>query len=308
MQIIAHGGAGSEPDDTKSRNAVLSRAVNGARGEETSTDAVEAVMCELENHPVFNAGVGGAIQADGAVRTDAGLMTADGSGGIERTSSGAACAMSGVAHPTRVAQLVRTETPHVLLAGKHAVDLAEAHDIRTEVDLTTERTRSRWDDTGPPGGSTQDRLAFAREQFGADDEPRRDHDTVGAVARKDDRIVAATSTGGRWFALPGRVGDVPQVGAGFYAAGAGAASTTGHGEEIAEHGLARRVVELLEDDRGAPAATEAAIDHFEAETGATAGVIAIDAEGRIGHAHNAADMGVAVATGTGVDGTGDNTT
>jgi beta-aspartyl-peptidase (threonine type) len=302
MQIIAHGGAGSEPDDTEGRDVALSRAVDDARGKETPTDAVEAVVCRLEAQPVFNAGVGGAIQADGAVRTDAGLMTAGGPGDTGGISSGAACAMEGVKHAIRVARLVSAETPHVLLAGEHAVDLAEAHDIRTDVDLTTERTRSRWDDAGPPGESGQDRLGFTREQFGAEGESRRDHDTVGAVARKDDRIAAATSTGGRWFALPGRVGDVPQVGAGFYAAGPGAASTTGHGEEIAEHGLARQVVELIGDGHSAPAATEAAIDRFEAETGATAGVIAIDADGRVGHAHNAADMGVAVATGTGAGG------
>jgi isoaspartyl peptidase/L-asparaginase-like protein (Ntn-hydrolase superfamily) len=298
MQVIVHGGAGSEPDDPEGHALGLSRAVDAALETTAPLDGIEVAIRKLEANPAFNAGLGGAIQADGAVRTDAGVMTGGGSeprtGG---TRSGAACSMQGVTHAVSVARLVRAETPHVLLAGENAIDLAEAFDVETGVDLTTERTRSRWSEETPPGDPGRERLAWVREQFGpggGGDAPR-DHDTVGAVVRQGGRIAAATSTGGRWFALPGRVGDVPQVGGGFYAATAGAASATGHGEEIAEDGLARRVVGLIQDGLEAPAATDAAIDRFAAETGGTAGVIAIDGEGGVGHAHNAADMGVAVA-------------
>jgi beta-aspartyl-peptidase (threonine type) len=297
MKIIVHGGAGSEPDDPEGHDVGLSRAVDAARVASTPIEAVEAAVRKLEADPVFNAGLGGAIQADGVVRTDAGLMTADGRSEAvttQGTRSGAACSMRGVKHAVSVARLVRRETPHVLLAGEDAVDLADFFGIETGVDLTTERTRSRWADATPPEEPGAEHLAFVREQFG-DGGGQRDHDTVGAVVRGEGQIAAATSTGGRWFAYSGRVGDVPQVGAGFYAAAAGAASATGHGEEIAEDGLARRVVTLIEGGRSAPAATDVALDRFEAETGATAGVIAIDAEGRIGHAHNAANMGVAIA-------------
>lgn len=298
MQVIVHGGAGSEPDDPERRDAGLSRAVDAARVASTPIDAVETAVRKLEANPAFNAGVGGAIQADGVVRTDAGLMTADKEAKTEtpqRTRSGAACSMRGVKHAVSVARLVRAETPHVLLTGERAVDLADSSGIQTGVDLTTERTRSRWADAAPPDDPDAERLAFVREQFGADCDAGRDHDTVGAVVSGEGRVAAATSTGGRWFAFPGRIGDVPQVGAGFYATAAGAASATGHGEEIAENGLARQVVTLIEGGRSAPAATDAALDRFEAATGATAGVIAIDTEGRIGHAHNAASMGVAMA-------------
>jgi len=57
-----------------------------------------------------------------------------------------------------------------------------------------------------------------------------DHDTVGAVATDGETFAAATSTGGRSFALAGRVGDVPQVGSGFFCTEAGGASATGAGE------------------------------------------------------------------------------
>jgi beta-aspartyl-peptidase (threonine type) len=320
MQVIVHGGAGSEPDDPEEHDRGLSRAVEAARAEATPLDAVEAAVRELEAAPAFNAGLGGAIQADGVVRTDAGVMTGGGEPGASPaggTRSGAACSLPGVKHAVTVARLVRSETPHVLLAGENAVDLAESFDVGAGIDLTTDRTRTRWRNAAPPEERGRERLAWVRERFGAGDDGgsddggdgqreadgdgqweadgdgRRDHDTVGAVVRDGERIAAATSTGGRWFAVPGRVGDVPGVGAGFYASAAAGASATGHGEEIAEDGLARRVVGLIEDGLGAPAATEAAIERFEAATGGTAGVIAVDDEGRVGQAHNAQAMGVA---------------
>jgi len=287
MRIIVHGGAGGAPDDPESRNETLSRAARRGASEARPLDAVEAAVKELEAAPRFNAGRGGAVQSDGCVRTDAGVMRSD-------RTTGAACGMAGVQHAVSVARVVAEETPHVLLAGDPAVDFAESAGIETRMDLLTERTRSRFAEASPPEGGGPEALDWVRERFGADDEGdgagATDHDTVGAVAGDGEALAAATSTGGRWFALAGRVGDVPQVGAGFYASPAGAASATGHGEEIAEFGLARRVVSLIADGRTASVAARRAIDEFEAETGATAGVIAIDSEGGVGEAHNAEAM------------------
>jgi beta-aspartyl-peptidase (threonine type) len=50
---------------------------------------------------------------------------------------------------------------------------------------------------------------------------------------RDGNITAGTSTGGRSFKRPGRVGDSPLVGCGFYADNLlGGASSTGNGEAI----------------------------------------------------------------------------
>ncbi|NON63661.1 isoaspartyl peptidase/L-asparaginase [Acidianus sp. RZ1] len=58
-------------------------------------------------------------------------------------------------------------------------------------------------------------------------------DTVGAVALdKDGNLVAGTSTGGISGKLPGRVGDSPIPGAGYYATQRVAVSSTGVGEII----------------------------------------------------------------------------
>ncbi|MFC7077051.1 isoaspartyl peptidase/L-asparaginase [Haloarcula halophila] len=275
MHVIVHGGAGSVPEQPTDRHATLSEAATVASDAATPTEAVRAAIRPLERAPSFNAGVGGAVQSDGVVRTDAGLMTADG-------TAGAACSMPGVAHAVDVAHAVATETPHVLVAGQQAVDLAAMCGIDTGVDLWTDGTRRRWEGADPPAQLGEAHLQWVRDRFGG-------HDTVGAVATDGDRLAAATSTAGRWFALAGRVGDVPQLGAGFYADENGGASATGEGEAIARFGLARRAVELL-DTYGPRQAAEEAIDEFADATGGRAGVIVMDQAGHAGSEFNTQAM------------------
>ncbi|WP_020222959.1 isoaspartyl peptidase/L-asparaginase, partial [Halarchaeum acidiphilum] len=220
MRIIVHGGAGGAPDDPEPREAVLDDAADAGADESDPLDAVEAAVRVLESDERFNAGVGGAVQSDGIIRTDAGVMTSD-------REAGSAGSMPGVEHAVSVARHVADDTPHVQLAGVHAVDFAEDVGVETEVDLWTERSRERWEGLdGHPEGTPSEHLAWIQDRFGDDPDDPRDHDTVGAVAYDGDSFAAATSTGGRWFALAGRVGDVPQIGSGFYAAPAGAASAT----------------------------------------------------------------------------------
>ncbi|MFC6955555.1 isoaspartyl peptidase/L-asparaginase [Halorubellus litoreus] len=297
MQVIVHGGAGSAPDEPESRQAILDDAANDGATASTPLDAVEAALHVLESSPRFNAGIGGAVQSDGVVRTDAGVMTSD-------RDAGAACSMPGVEHAVSAARVVLEETPHVLVSGEHAVSLADDYGVDTDRDLFTERTREKYANADPPSGSPSEHLAWLADRFGqggaasADPESgsdHTDHDTVGAVARDGDRIAAATSTGGRWFALAGRVGDVPQLGNGFYCAPAGGASATGAGEDIARVTLARRAVRHVESGRGADDAAALAIDEFAELTGAQAGVIVLDADGNAGSAYNSELMQTAVA-------------
>lgn len=275
MDVLVHGGAGPARVDPAEQASTLGGAHEAAVAESDPVTAVRAAVRHLESAPAFNAGVGGAIQSDGVVRTDAGLMTSGG-------TCGAACAMPGVEHAIEVARAVGVETPHVLLAGDGALALAAAHGVETDGELTTERTRNRWAAADPPpaAASMTERLAWVRAHFGGTD-------TVGAVAVGDGSLAAATSTAGRWFALAGRVGDVPQVGAGFYATAAGAASATGEGEAIAQFGLARRAVAALDAGTRPGDAAADVIDAFERATGGRAGVILLDAAGDRGQASNA---------------------
>jgi isoaspartyl peptidase/L-asparaginase-like protein (Ntn-hydrolase superfamily) len=310
VNVIVHGGAGGLPEEPDARRAVLEEVTENAGRTDRPVDAVCAAVRELEASPRFNAGIGGAVQSDGVVRTDAGLMTDD-------RSAGAACAMPGVPHAVSVARAVREETPHVLLAGQRAVEFAADCGIETGVDLWSDRTRERWADLSPPEGGPREQLAWVRDRFGetADDpegrgldggerqsddgSPNADDrgptgdprgDTVGAVATDGERIAAATSTGGRWLALAGRVGDVPQIGGGFYCSPAGGASATGAGEEIARTTLSRRAVTLLEEGASAREAADRAIAEFADLTGSTAGIVVCDADGGLGSAYNSDGM------------------
>lgn len=284
MHVIVHGGAGSGTGlsrPTSDRAAVLDAAAHDGVDEQTPLDAVEATLRRLESDERFNAGHGSALQSDGVVRVDAGIMTQD-------RTVGAVAGVPGVEHAVSAARVVTTETPHVLMTGEQGAELAADFGVETGVDLTTARTRDRFATADPPDGSPRDHLDWLRDRFGAG------HDTVGAVASDGDRVAAATSTGGRWFALAGRVGDVPQVGSGFFCAPAGGASATGAGEDIARVTLARRAVDHLDDGVSADRAAALAIEEFETLTGSAAGVIVCGSDG-VGSAFNSASMQVAIA-------------
>ncbi|UPW01252.1 isoaspartyl peptidase/L-asparaginase [Halorussus gelatinilyticus] len=300
MKVIVHGGAGSAPDEPEPRQEVLDEAAQTGAAESSVVDAVEAAVHVLESAPRFNAGVGGAVQSDGAIRTDAGLMTGD-------REAGAACSMPGVEHAVSAARVVMEETPHVLVSGDRAVELAADFGVETGADLWSEDTRERWADLdSKPTGTPREHLDWLTEKFGGSpesaseesDENPKDHDTVGAVAydSETDEFAAATSTGGRWLALAGRVGDVPQIGSGFFAAPAGAASATGAGEDIAKATLTRRAVRHLESGYEAQAAADRAIEEFAELTGSSAGVILLDGDGNAGSAFNSEAMQTAVSS------------
>jgi len=290
MRVIVHGGAGSGSGSgsgagvarpTADRRATLDAAASAGAAAATPLDAVEAAIRPLERDERFNAGRGGAIQSDGVARVDAGCMTDD-------RTVGAVAAVPGVEHPVSAARAVAEETPHVCVAGPEAAALAADFGVTAGVDLTTERTRERFADADPPArdASPRTHLDWLRDRFGG-------HDTVGAVAGEGDRFAAATSTGGRWFALAGRVGDVPQVGSGFLATPAGGASATGAGEGIARTTLSRRAVDHLADGATAERAATLAVEEFADLTDSTAGVIVCGPDG-VGSATNAS-MQVAVA-------------
>ena len=123
------------------------------------------------------------------------------------------------------------------------------------------------------------------------------HGTVGCVAFDSyGRLAAATSTGGIFDKLPGRVGDAPLIGCGTYADGDGAVSCTGHGEAIIRVVLAKSAVELLKDGADPQSAAQKAVELLLNKTGSTGGLILIDRQGKIGYARNTPHMPVCAIT------------
>lgn len=123
-------------------------------------------------------------------------------------------------------------------------------------------------------------------------------DTVGCVALDvSGRIAVAVSTGGLGGARPGRIGDTPLPGCGFYAdSHVGGVAATGVGESISRTLLSARTILALEAGRDPQAAVEAALVKLES-VGGEAGLIALDRSGRLGWSHSGDQFAVGWALG-----------
>ncbi|MDQ2985167.1 MAG: isoaspartyl peptidase/L-asparaginase [Armatimonadota bacterium] len=198
--------------------------------------ACEDGLIEVEMDPNFQAiGFGGLPNADGEQELDAGLM--DG----RTLDAGAVCAVRGILPVISLARRVLETTPHMMLAGDQAVRFALAQGFEKR-SLQSEHSLRKYE-------------AWRENRQGAE-VAHLVHDTVTIVGREDPgHVVAACSTSGLAWKLPGRVGDSPIVGGGFYADDdAGGAGATGVGEDIWRFMLSFRVVEFM---RGGLTAQEA---------------------------------------------------
>jgi L-asparaginase / beta-aspartyl-peptidase len=269
--LIVHGGAGiRQPELDAAQRAGCAAALAAgwqvlvAGG--SALDAVCAAVMVLEDDPAFSAGVGSSLTTRGSVEMDASAM--DGHG----WRAGAVAVVRAVRHAVQLARTVMEDGRHVFLAGPDADEFARLHGVemcRPET-LITARQLERWQQ-GRAGGSTG---------------------TVGAAAvDRAGHVAAATSTGGTFLKLPGRIGDSAVIGAGTYADDAlGAASATGQGETIIRVGLARSVVDALRDGCDPARAAQLGIRELERRVGGQGGIIVVDALGRCGAAHNTPHM------------------
>lgn len=272
--LIVHGGAGiAVPELAEEQHATCEVAIDAgwrllAEGG-GALDAVCAAVAILEDAAVFNAGTGSCLTSAGTVEMDASVM--EGS----RRRAGAVAVVRRVRHPVHLARAVMDDGRHVLLAGPEADAFAQGQGIPLcdPAALVTERQLQRW-----------------RQRSGA-----ATAGTVGAVAvDRAGHVAAATSTGGLFFKLPGRVGDSAIIGAGTYADDSlGAASATGEGEAIMRAVLTKYVVDALRDGSEPAAAARRGIEYLARHAAGSGGVIVVDALGRFGYACNTPHMTVA---------------
>ena len=236
--LIVHGGAWDIPDEAVRacnegcRNALGAGWSILASGG-SALEAVEAAVIALEDDPVFDAGFGSHLNADGRVECDAIVM--DGA----TLRAGAAAGLQRLKNPIRLARKILEECPHMMLAGEGAERFANASSLvlcKPE-ELVSE---AEWE-------------AFRRcskDEHAAIHHRGHEQGTVGAVALdREGRLFAATSTGGTCCKLPGRVGDSPLIGCGCYAdSQAGGVSCTGYGEAIMKIVMAKTAVDFLRRD------------------------------------------------------------
>ena len=131
--------------------------------------------------------------------------------------------------------------------------------------------------------------------------PEKEHGggTVGAVVRdRCTNLAAGTSTGGFGSKVPGRVGDVPIIGAGTYADNETAAiSATGHGEYFMRHVAAYAIAAAMKY-KGV-SLEDAATDLIKgdlARKNLRGGVIAVDRDGNVTMPFNTEGMVRGVTT------------
>lgn len=184
----------------------------------SALEAVAFAVRRLEDDPLFNAGTGSVVQADGVARMSASIM------------NGVSLRFAGVLNVERV---------------RHPIDLAVA--------LLDEEDRVLAGDGAAQFARTTRRASNVRTIAVSMSRRRRDvrdgaiHDTVGAVALdRRGHLAAATSTGGKRGQRAGRVSD-SGLPVGNYATKDVAISCTGIGEEIIEEGLAVRIAQRVAD-------------------------------------------------------------
>lgn len=282
IAIVVHGGVASHKKKEIQRNGVREAVRAGyevlSRGG-SAVDASEKAVVIMEDNPVFNAGTGSALGTDGQAEMDASIMSDD-------LNCGAVAAIKWVRNPVRVARCVMDKTDHVLLAGDGATRFAWMMGFDYANVVTEERKRMLEKELG---NLATDHPYFPRMKGLLRSQPLG---TVGAVAMDEKkRIAAATSTGGMTMNLPGRVGDSAIIGVGTYVDSRGGASTMGHGECIMKMGLARTVIDRLEDLSAQEAADEVISE--ATNRGCHCGVIVIDRSVDVGIAFNTKGMAYA---------------
>ena len=235
-------------------------------------DAAEQAIMNVEDNPEFTSvGYGGLPDRDGHVTTDAAYM--DGNS----LRMGAVMSVEHVANPIRLARKLCGRETNCLLAGRGAEEAAVAFGLPTR-DMRTEGSMGKW------------RTALAEKQKRLD--AYRGHDTVCVLALdQQGRMVAGTSTSGLFMKDPGRVGDTPLIGSGFYCdTRFGAAAATGLGEDIMRGCLSYEVVSLMRKGASPQEACWEALDFLTArkiELGEDAGsisLIALNPRGETGAA------------------------
>lgn len=268
--IIVHGGAGPIKDDSLPArlDGCKAAALAGWKILEqggAALDAAEDAVVVLEDNPLFNAGTGSTLNSLGKVEMDAAIMEG------HSLRCGSVGAVSGIKNPIKLARRVMEDGRHVMFASEGALMFARQigfPECLPEA-LIVDRERKRWESK---------------------------HGTVGCVAfDSNGRLAVATSTGGIFDKLPGRVGDSPLIGCGTYADDYGAVSCTGHGEAIMRAVLGKSAVDLLRSVESKSAADQAVVLLAE-RTGSTGGLILIDRHGKIGYARNTTHMPVCFIT------------
>jgi len=272
--LALHGGAGAvagrDYASTEQHLGDLARECEQQlAGGAEALDVVEFAVTELESCGLYVAGRGSAPNSAGYVELDASIMH-----GPSR-EAGAVAILPGFKNPVGIARAVMDRTPHVMLAGPGAIAFAREQAFEEVTDADKYYVL--------PVGVTRDDLSAAA------------HGTVGAVAMdQSGALAAATSTGGTFGKLEGRIGDTPLIGPGTWADDQVAISCTGTGEHIIRSGGAVAIACAVKSGLPLNEAISNVLDEIK-RLGGDAGIIAVSKNGEIATPYNSEGMKRATA-------------
>jgi N4-(beta-N-acetylglucosaminyl)-L-asparaginase len=235
-------------------------------------DAVEAGVKIPEGDPTERSvGYGGRPDRDGRVTLDACIMD-------EHSNIGSVACLENIKHPISVARAVMEKTPHVMLVGDGALDFALAQGFKKE-NLLVADSEKEWKE-------------WLKKSEYVPKANIENHDTIGMIALDaNGNLSGACTTSGMAFKMHGRVGDSPIIGAGLYVDNEiGAATATGHGEEVIRIAGSHLVVELMRQGKSPQQACEEAVQRIIKLTKARnknltdiqVGFIALNKSGEVG--------------------------
>lgn len=211
----------------------------------TAGDAVEALIKTVEAYPYYKSvGYGGLPNENGEVEMDAAFMDGD------TLAQGAVAGIHQVLHAVSVARALSHDHYNSFLVGQGATQYAQLNGFEMR-NMLTDRAKKRWE-------KRRAELADAKIK------PYDGHDTVGAITLAPTGLMAAaTSTSGLFMKRPGRVGDSPLSGSGFYVdSDIGGAAATGLGEDIMKGCLSYEIVRRMGEGRTPQEACDEAVYPF----------------------------------------------
>lgn len=194
----------------------------------SSIDAIETAVKMVEDCPDYRSvGYGGLPNEECEVELDAAFMDGD------TFSIGAIGGIKDFKNPISIARRLMDERYNIFLTGQGAEKYA--HKMGFErMNMLTEYSKGEWEKK--------------KSEIKIDNlNPYDGHDTVGMVGLdRSGKMAVATSTSGLFMKRPGRIGDSPISGSGYYVdSEIGGASATGLGEDIMKGCISYEIVRLM---------------------------------------------------------------
>jgi len=241
IALAIHGGASSGSDyldnNITSYEEGLERATTAGykvlMDGRSAIEAVHVAVKVMEDNPLFNAGLGSALNENGEIQMEAAIM--DG----KYLQSGAVAMVNQIKNPISLAKAIMENSNHTMIAGQPAIEYAVNHGMMPVSNeyCITEQQRKKF-------LQSKSAISYNLPINGK----KKAYGTVGAVALdRHGNTAAATSTGGPALAHAGRIGDSSMIGAGCYADNSTCAiSATGQSEYLVRLVVAHDIAAIME--------------------------------------------------------------